>query len=172
MGLFNFGKKREYLLNWQRVVMRNSPDKLVMTEAQLKLASEMQARDYLSIINDCGKILGTTTKPDTFFSRLDLMKNTAACLVKLEPYVRFSGTSPTAAMKVLEANEQKAIYGFIVRYFADVFEKAENLKTEAGKKRRYQNCYDSLTKYFYRMDEHNQNYVRYNYRDKIGCTDI
>lgn len=167
MGLFNFGKKREYLLNWQRAVMTDSPNKLIMTETQLKQASVQQAENDLRIIQDCIKILGTTTKPDTFFSRLDLMKKTATHLVKLEPYVQFSGATPTAAIKEIETDEQEAIYSFIGRYYATVFEKAENLKTEAGKKRRYQNFYDSLTPYFDRMNEHNQNYVRYKCRDKI-----
>jgi len=167
MGLFHFGKK-SHLLDWQRIIMADSPDKLVMTEAQLKSASNQLAQNDLRIIHDCVDILNTTTKPDTFFSRLDLMKETAAHLARLEPYVSFSGASPTKAAQEIQADEQEAIYRFIVRYFGDVFEKAEVLKTEAGKQKRYQGFYDSLAPYFDRMNARNQSYVRYKYQSKVN----
>jgi hypothetical protein len=167
--MFNFGKtkKKEYLLNWQKIVMTDSPDKLVMTEEQLKHTSEQQAENDLRIFNDCLNILKTTTKPDTFFSRLDLAKKTITHLVKLEPYVKFSGIMPTEAVRVLEKDEQQVIYDFIARYFGEIFDKAEKLKTDAGKKKRYQSFYDSLTPYFDKMNEHNRNYVQYKYNSAV-----
>jgi len=161
VGLFTFGKKKEYLLNWQKVVLSDSPDKLIMTEKQLKEATEQQAKNDLRIINDSRTILETTVNPDTFFSRLNLLKDKAKHLVCLEPYMQFTGASPTVALNEVINTEQEAIYNFIIRYFGDVFDKAQKLKTDAGKCKRYQVFYDSLAPYFDKMDERNKKYVEY-----------
>lgn len=65
MGLLdlfkNNNKKKEELLALQKLVVDNSPDKLIMSEKQLKrIAAEMAERD-LKIIHDCIRILESTT---------------------------------------------------------------------------------------------------------------
>ena len=37
-----FGKKKEELLIWQNLIMQDSPNKLVMTEKQLKQTTEQE----------------------------------------------------------------------------------------------------------------------------------
>lgn len=69
-----FGKSKKELLLWQNLIICGSPNKLVMSEKQLKLATEQQATNDLRIIQDCIKIISDTVKPDIFFSRLDLLK--------------------------------------------------------------------------------------------------
>jgi len=167
MGLFGFNKKKEYLLEWQKIVLTDSPDKLIMTERQLKQTSEQQATNDLRIIQDCIKIISNTVKPDIFFSRMDLLKEKAIHLQTLEPYVNFSGASPTAAVNEIFDQEQDAIYELIGRCYNTAFEKAEKLKTEKGKKNQYQKFYDSLQPYADKMNNHNINYLKYKIRDRL-----
>ncbi len=162
MGLF--GKKKKELLEWQKIVMVDNPDELTLNQKQLQQISNQQAADDLRIIQDCIKIISETTNPDTFFMRLDLLKEKAAHLTLLGPYVKFTGSSPTAAAKEVVDQEQTAIYNFIIRYYSVVFDKAESLKTARGKKNQFQKFFDSLEKYLERMNESNLNYITYKKR--------
>lgn len=128
------------------------------------LSKQAQAENHMRIIQDCTKILSETVDPDTFFSRLDLLKEHSKQLVALEPYVTFRGASPTAAFEEVIEKEQEAINQFIVRYYNAVFEKAATLKTERAKNRNFQFFYDSLCPYYDRMDERNKNYIEYKHK--------
>lgn len=165
MGLF--GKSKKELLVWQNLIIQDSPNRLIMPEKQLKQITEQQATNDLRIIQDCLKIISNTVKPDIFFSRLDLLKEKSKHLVLLEPYITFSGSSPTAAYEEILEKEQEAIYQFICRYFSATFEKAESLKTEKGKKNHYQKFFDNLQLYADRMNEHNLNYIEYKRRNHL-----
>jgi len=162
MGLFGKGKKE--LLEWQKIVIVNSPNKLIMNQKQLQQISNQQAADNLRIIQDCIKIISETTSPDTFFMRLDLLKEKAAHLSLLEPYVKFSGASPSAAANEIAEQEQEAIYNFIIRYYSAVSDKAKSLKTERGKRNQFQKFFDNIEKYSSRMDKRNLNYIAYKKR--------
>ncbi len=161
-----FGKKREHLLEWQRIVTHDSGNQLFMTESQLREISNQQASNDLRIVNDCTRILSETVKPDVFFSRLDVLKQASRRLMELEPYIKFTGVSPTVAYNELNKQEQTIIYQFIGRYFTSVYDKAESMKTERGKKNQYEKFFDSLQPYFDRMDQHNKNYVVYKIKNR------
>ena len=162
-----FGKGKSDLLSWQKVVLPNSPDKLIMGEKQLKQLSIQQAQNHMSIIQDCTKILSETVDPDTFFSRLDLLKEHSKRLVDLEPYVSFRGVSPTAAFDEVIEKEQEAIYQFIIGYYNAIYDKAASYKTEKAKERQFQKFYDSLQPYYERMNERNRNYIEYKHRNLL-----
>lgn len=169
MGLFKLFKKKKSkkeLLDWQRLIMSDSPQKLVMTEAQLTQFTYQQANNDLRILQDCLKIISTTVKPDIFFSRLDLLKEKAKRLVQFEPYIEYEGASPSAAFQEVVAKEQDAIYDFISRCYSSAFDKAEKLKTEKGKKNQFQKVYESLNLYRDRMNQHNIKYLEYKFIDK------
>ena len=165
MGLF--GKSKKELLTWQNLVFQDSPNKLIMSERQLKQLTEQQAGDDLRIIQDCIKIISDTIKPDIFFSRLELLKEKSKHLIQLESYINFSGASPSAAFKEVIANEQQAIYQFIGRYYNATFEKAKTLKTDKGKKNQFKKFYDSLQLYTDKMNEHNIKYIEYIVKDLL-----
>lgn len=123
------------------------------------LSKQAQAENHMRIIQDCTKILSETVDPDTFFSRLDLLKEHSKQLVDLEPYVSFRGASPTAAFEEVIEKEQEAIYQFIIRYYNAIYDKAASYKTEKAKERQFQKFYDSLQPYYDRMDGKNINYI-------------
>ena len=160
MGLFGFGKKKKYLLEWQKVVMTDSPDRLITTEQQLRQISEQQASNDLRIIADCTKLLKETINADVFFSRLELLKETSKHLTLLEPYVNFTGASPSDALKEVFEHEQIAICYFIRRYYDYICDKVGKLKTEKAKQRQYGIFRDTLTAYFDKMNQDNIQYVQ------------
>lgn len=166
MGLFDlFGaNKKEGLLELQKLVLANSPNKLIMSEKQLKgMATEAAARD-LEIIQDCIRIVGTTTKPDTFFSRLALLIDKADNLRKYEKFISFKGATPSEAYGQLWEDHQESIHQFLIRYFSDIFDQAEKLKTNKGKLNKYQKFYDSLQPYYNQMNAENIDYIETKYK--------
>lgn len=167
MGLFDFGRKRrdreEYLLRWQNVITKDSPDRLFMTEAQLRAATNQMANNDLRIINDCIKLVEKTTKPDVFFSRLSLLVEKAKHLLVLGKYTAFLGATPEEAYRDVVQNYDEAIRQFLIRYFSETFDKAEALKTEKGKIGKYQKWYDSLQVYYCYMNKDHIEYIETKY---------
>lgn len=168
MGLFNFGQKRrnreEYLLRWQNVITNDSPDRLIMTEAQLRDATNQMATNDLRIINDCIRLVEKTTKPDVFFSRLSLLVEKAKHLLTLGKYTAFLGATPSEAYRDVVQNRNEAIRQFLIRYFSETFDKAEALKTEKGRLAKYQKWYDSLQEYYCYMTEDHIDYIETKYK--------
>lgn len=167
MGLFDVfisQKRKEELLLLQKVLVENSPDKLIYSEKQLKALANKSAKDSLRIANDCIKILQTTVKPDVFFDRLQLFTWHTSNLALLEKYISFSGASPKEVFSVLISEKQECIGEFLVRYFCQVLDKADSLKTAKGKLNQYQKFYDSLKPYFAEMNAENINYIETKYR--------
>lgn len=162
MGLFN-NKKNEKLLNLQKIVLENSPDRLIMTERQLIASAESMAQRDLEIIQDCIRLIGDTKNPDTFFSRFDLLVEKADHLRLFEDYISFTA-SPSLAFGEVWADQQEAIKRFLIRYFCDVFDKAEAAKTDKGKLSKYQKFYDSLQPYYHKMNADNIDYIETKYR--------
>ena len=160
----NSQSKKERLLKWQALVTGEAGDRLVMSEQQLRNASNQQAQNDLRIMNDCKKIIESTLDPETFFSRLNLLVEKGEHLCKLEEYISFSGASPSAALSEIKAEYQEAIKQFLVRYFCDTFDKAEALKTQNGKNGRYKKFYDSLQPYYSVMNADNIDYIETKYR--------
>lgn len=172
MGFFDFLKKiqnnssqnKEKLLQWQQLVMPDSPDVLIMSEQQLKTLTVQQAENDLRIIKDCSKLVENTLKPDVFFMRLNLLKEKSKHLADLAQYISFSGASPIKAYNEVLDNYQEAVRQFIIRYFSDTFDKAEAMKTEKSKIGKYQKFYDSLQEYYRFMNSENIDYIETKYR--------
>ena len=169
MGLFDFfdkktNVKKEHLLEWQKVVMPENGNRLMVTEEQLRATTQYIAANDLRIMNDCNDIIQSTLKPDTFFMRLNLLVDKAKHLVLLERYISFSGASPSAAYNEIVENYQEAIKEFLIRYFLDTFDKAEAMKTTKGRIGKYQKFYDSLQEYYCYMSNENIDYIETKYK--------
>lgn len=158
MGLFGIGKNQK-LLKLQKVLVDNSPNRLVYTEKQLYSMANRTVQRELKIIQDCVELVNHTVKPDVFFSRYDLLKDKLAFLSKLQPYVDFKHNTPSATLSKIINQEQDEIQRFLIRYFTEMVSKAEEMKTEKGKKGKYKKFYDSLQQYTYRMNAFNRNYI-------------
>ena len=176
MGIFGFIKKcyeaviqeqkarQDRLLQWQKLLMPDITDDFIMTEQQLKKLTAQQAENDLRIIKDCTKLVESTLKPDVFFMRLNLLLEKAKHLASLEMYLPISGTSPTDAYNEAVNQYHEAINQFLIRYFCDTFDKAEEMKTVKGKLGKYQKFYDSLQEYYCYMNDENIDYIETKYR--------
>lgn len=176
MGLFDFIKKksnekkaeeqrkRDDLLRWQRIVMPDSPNELIMTEMQLKAFTQHHAANELRIVNDCASLIETTLNPDVFFMRLNLMMEKTKHLASLETFINFIGDSPSEAYEKFANNYQETVKQFLIRYFSDIFDKAETMKTEKGKLGKYQKFYDSLQQHYSYMNDENIDYIERKYK--------
>lgn len=143
--------------------MVNSPDRLVMSEKQLKAASIQQAQNDIRIIQDCTKILQETTKAATFFTRLDLFEEKLNHLKVIQPYVKLN--IPFLKMETAYQNEKvEIVQQFLERYFSTFIEKMNKAKTEKGKKNQIQKFYDSLQEYYPVMSVENIDYIEAKYR--------
>lgn len=163
MGLFSFlfggNKKKKNLLALQRLVMKDSPNRLVMSEKQLNSAAIRLAKNDLRIIKDCISLVSNTDKPSVFFSRLDLLEKTSHHLMLLEPHVSFSG-SPTAAYREVIRKKDECTHDFLERYCNVVCIKANGMKTEKGKRNKYQKSFTDLEPYFDKINLSNMTYVK------------
>lgn len=165
MGLFDmFANKKAKLLGLQRIVLEDSPDKLVLSEKQLRAMASERAANSLRIVQDCCHALETTVNPGVFFERFQLLIFHSSELSILEEYISFSGASPTDAFNVLLSEKQECIRQFLIRYFSIVSGKAESLKTAKGKLNQYQKFYDSLKPYFTEMNADNIDYIETKYK--------
>lgn len=162
MGLFSvLTGKNAKLLKLQKLVVKKSPNKLIMSEKQLMDTARMTANRYLEICNDSMSIIDSTINPDVFFSRLDLLLKNLADLQALEKYISFSG-SPSKSLSRIRAHRQEIIHDFLVRYRNDIALQANDAKTTRGKESKYKKFAKSLRPYYSQMNKQNIQYVKSN----------
>lgn len=110
----------------------------------------MYKRD-LQIVNDCANLIENTTNPDVFFERWNLYMEKLKILADAQDkgLVKVSGESISKKYKKLSGKETytDAVNQFIKRYWNDTCKKAENLKTENGKKNRYNKFFEKMGTY-------------------------
>lgn len=158
MGLFNFRKKQQ-LLNLQKIVVKNSPDRLVFSEAKLMETARLMADNDLKIINDCVRLVNTTVNPDVFFKRLDLLIQHAQHLTLFEPYISFLGSSPTNSLNNIIEKQNASIWDFLNRYYDDVYSKISIAKSEKTKIKHFHKFYNSLTPYYHRIQNNHIQFI-------------
>lgn len=164
-----FSKKD--LLAWQKIVIANSPDRLICNRSQLESATTMAAQRRLEIIKDSQQLVNNTVNPDTYFERFDLLYEHLLFLLQVEPYFSFVNGSPSQSIAHLCQSEELSNKAFIERYYQAVSEKAQVLKTAKGKLNRYQKFYDSLKPYFRRLSSSNIAYIEQLYQSAIKKVD-
>lgn len=153
-------KKTAYYIEWQNKLLAEPIPTLVMDKKTLMTQTEGAVESDLSIIHDCMRIIESTTKPDVFFSRLQLLEEKCKHMVLFEQYISFESAKPSDALNEFYEKKQVCISDFIDRYYASVLEKSETLKTEKGKANQFAKFYDSLQPYINYMDERNIDNVK------------
>lgn len=83
----NFNSKE--LLTLQKLVMDNSPDRLMFSEKELIKMAYFNAEVYLNIVYDSIELVNCTANPDVFFSRYELLEKNLYTLCLFEPYYYF-----------------------------------------------------------------------------------
>lgn len=162
MGLLDlFGGKKKDLLDLQKIVLKDSPNRLVLSEKQLISRARSMAQREIEIMNDCVRIVKETVKPDTFFMRLDLLeeKTKNLCVYgRFKKYIKFS-VSTSSLSADFYSSKPKAIEQFLIRYYEETCKQAEGMKTEKGKINKYKKFYDSLQPYYDHMNAEHIEYI-------------
>lgn len=151
---FREARRREEarIIEWQNAVIMDCPNRIVTTDAQRRQATVQAARDDMRIIDDSFRLVNVTTDPDVFFSRWELLFENTMHLEMLKTFIPLAEFRPPESSAALKREKSTYIQHFLSRYFDDVYEKAETLKTEHGKIGRYQRFYDSLQQYYDKME--------------------
>lgn len=89
MGLFDFGKKKDFL-SWQKAVIKNGPDHVVQTEERLRKMTDILIQNDVRIIRESMDILLATKNLETKRSRQQVMADRICHLEKLEPFAEAS----------------------------------------------------------------------------------
>lgn len=152
----------------QKTLIENSPDELIYSKKELLEMAQSSASNCLRIFKDSILIVVKTTDPDTFFNRYSLLLEQAQKIEILSDYVNFNGVEPKSVYQEALNDKQKQIYQMINRYWNETSKGADSLKTNNGKKNRYQKFYDSLERYKNEMSEENIKYYTNKYETAIS----
>ncbi len=87
MKIFGF-RKQKRLLEWQKAVLANSPDKLMYTEEQLAKMTEPLIANDVRIITESMEIVANTQNKDTELSRKRLIAERAKHLEMLDAFMQ------------------------------------------------------------------------------------
>lgn len=173
MGFFDKLKQSNAeMIEWQNIVMHDNSTKLYANRKQLEAATIQMVKDNMRIFDDSAHIINSTTKPDVFFSRLQLAEEKLANLVSVEPFIKYVNAieltdSLSGFMEEMQTNKDKYITDFLYRYYWSVKEKAEGMKTEKGKQNQFQKFRESLEPFIDRLNDTNKKIFEAMCRQKI-----
>ncbi len=105
-----------------------------------------QAQNYTRILRESATICKETTDPETFFSRYELIHQTAIKLLHLSNPVSIPGESLEDLISRMESGENEDILDFIKRYYTAQFDSAQQLKTQKGRANRMNKALETLMK--------------------------
>lgn len=153
MGFFDkLLKGNEELIEWQNTIMTTKSSRLYINKNQLEAATVQMVANNMCIFDDSAKLVNSTTKPDVFFSRLELAEEKLAALVHIEPFMKYVKSitvnqSLESLLNEFQKNRNKYILDFLYRYYWNVKEKAEGMKTEKGEQNQFLKFRESLEPY-------------------------
>ena len=155
-----FNSKRKRLLQLQHLISPNLPNnsKLYFSEQQLYAEANRKAQSNLKIIEDCIRLVNTTTNPEVFFFRYDLLIEHLTVLIPFEIYVNFFGTLPSSMLRTVQQKRTAATSDFVQRCYDKTLQKASKLKTEIGKANAFINLFAELDGYIEQMPEQARKY--------------
>lgn len=130
---------------------------------------QYSAANSLRICRESIKIIYETTNPDTFFSRYEIILRKTANIEAHSDKFNFGDLSPQTMRQEVVNGKQKYVRNMIDRYWNETVKGAESLKTDNGKKNRYQKFYDTLEQYKNEISEENIRYYTDKYHSAVSC---
>ena len=123
-------------------------------DSKKKREARMMAPQWLRIMHESANIAATTTKPDVFFSRIDLMQDMLFRLASVERYVKFSDLKPSELLSRMPSDRQEMVCNFIQRLYNETQKKIASLSTEKARIGRANAYIDTLNLYASYMDSY------------------
>lgn len=160
------------MIEWQNAVMEDKSEKLYVNRKQLEFATIQIVQDCMRIFDDSVRIIESTTKPDVFFSRLDLAEKELATLVYIEPYMKqvkaiTMNQSMQELMNKFQNGKDQYICDFLYNCYYKTKEKANDMKTEKGKQNQFKKFQESIEPFVDRLNELNTDYFKAMCNQKI-----
>lgn len=124
-----------------------------------KQEAQILAPQLLKIIEESCQLVNMTLKPNVFFFRYELLKETSVQLLELSKYIKLKGTSPSDMVTMITAKEHAATMDFLHRYFESVEHTAAERKTLKGARNQFDRFYKSLQPFYSRMDAEHIAYI-------------
>lgn len=149
MGIFDF-------FNKSKSVNIKLDEKTIVTVHNKKEA-EFYSAGMLKIAFECANLVNTTKNPDVFFHRYNLLIEKMDNLSKLEVFKCFKGQLPSENLKEILNKKDLTINDFINRFYTDIANQINSLKTSKAKEKRIENFCTSLNKYKQYMSQDNLN---------------
>ena len=127
---------------------------------KIREQAKEQSQQLIKVVKDCVELVNTTTNPDVFFKRYNLMLEHLESLAGLECTGVFANSPelPSVAFLRIEAQFDAATIGFLDRSFENAKSHANTLKTENGKKNAIKRYFDNMEKYIIYMDSEGLEY--------------
>jgi hypothetical protein len=157
------------LLTLQKLVVEDSPNRLMFSEKELIKMAHFNAEGYLKIVYDSIELVNHTANPDVFFLRFELLEENLYTLSLFEPYIEFKNEKPSDRLHTIQSMKQDAIHDFLTRYFGDAKKQADKLKTDKGKLNKYERFYQNLQQYYELMESENIEYAETSYKSAIDA---
>lgn len=111
--------------------------------------------DRQRIVDDCMRLISSTTNSDVFFSRYDLLLKTLSDMGEYVMLGRYNDY------------KQSNIESFIVRSYNNALIKADGMKTEKGKCNQFRKAYDDIMKHSSELSDHNLELVEQKFSSKM-----
>lgn len=182
MGLFDdiynvlFGKNKNNLLNTkkkkkrkdpreekfiklQNLVMKRQSDELYASIKELNQATKTTVNSSTKIIGDCVRDVNIATNPDVYFNRFEMLVKHVALMADLEGFYSFRKPLPSAQLRQLLGDRDKAEIAFVNRYLSEVKKAADDLDTEEAKQKEYDKFFETMAKFEGRMTANGIEYV-------------
>ena len=116
-------------------------------------ATDLSAQSKLKIVKDCVRLCNTTTNPDVFFARYDLMLEKCNELIAFESTIRFSGSPPSAQLRHLQNARERETLTFLKRSYEKMLENTKKLKTAKGQENKVEKYFLELEKYSHYLSQ-------------------
>lgn len=137
----------EDVIAWQNLLTGCITNEIHLSRESLMEMSLKTLEQHNRIIDDCVRLVNTTTSPDIFFKRWNMLLQHCQIVNKYEKFVPFKHPLPSEQYAMILHNRYATEELFIKRAFYKVYESAEKLKTPAARKRKIDNFFINIESY-------------------------
>nr|DAE10973.1 MAG TPA: hypothetical protein [Siphoviridae sp. ctPsO101] len=137
----------EDVIAWQNLLTGCITNEIHLSRESLMETSLRTLEQHNRIIDDCVRLVNTTTSPYVFFKRWDMLLYHCQIVNKYERFIPFKHPLPSEQYAMILHNRYDTEKLFIKRAFDSASESAEKLKTPAGRKRKIDNFFIDIESY-------------------------
>lgn len=123
-----------------------------------KKEANFMAEQWFKIVVESANIVNTTTNPNVFFERYELLLEKLELLSSIEHMVKFKGKKPSQNLQEILTKKELTINDFINRYYNVVDTKLKKLSTIKAKENNIDNFLNNLEYYKEKMTQSNIEY--------------